>query len=379
MQTISSEPVLRSLTLAAWVIALVNSVGAASPSLSVSLVPPASLQVSWPTNFATGSWQLLYTTNLVPANWQPVPQTPTSAPDAVSVLIPLAGSSGYYRLQQVGGGGGCTFQATPAVIIAGQSSTLSWCPQDGTSYQVSPGPGSASGGSLAVSPTVTTVYSLTSSNASGIVTNFATVIVGPCGWLQVKNWDAKLYFDYGDSGSTPGYNFSIRQRVGLIDDITFHLTPQSSTATDAYYFGPATGGIVSINDREDVKTPPPSTTTEVGSGPPALNVSYLSLHLTCTGYDFSYNVVMNNVTETSSEFGATSIYDGVGTGAMASRSLSVTNSVIEGSENVPVQYPPVGAEYFVPSSDLGKAGLSTGVLPSPGINALVQWTFTPVQ
>jgi hypothetical protein len=263
------------------------------------------------------------------------------------------------------------------VITGGQSSTLSWCSQDGTTYDLSPGPGTVAGSSFPVSPTVTTVYSLTASNASGMATNFATVIVNPCGWLQVKTWDAKLYFDYGDSASTPSYNFSIRQRVGLVDDITFHLTPQSSTATDAYYFGFATGGIVSINDREDVKTPPPSTTTEVGCGPPALDVSYLSLHLTCTGYDFSYNVVMNNVTETSA-FGVIDMYDGVGTGAMASRSLSATNSVIEGSEQVPVQYPPVGAEYFVPSSDLGKAALTTGVLPVAG-GAFVQWEFTPVQ
>jgi hypothetical protein len=363
------------------VIALANSVEAASPSLSVSLIPPASLQVSWSTNLATGSWQLMHTTNLLPAYWQPVPQTPILAGDALSALIPFADSSGYFRLQQVSGGGGCTFQATPAVITAGQSSTLTWCPQDGTSYQLSPGPGSASGGSLAVSPTVTTVYSLTASNASGIATNFATVIVNPCGWLQVKNWNAKLYFDYGDGNSAPSYKFSILHQVGLVDDITFHLTPQSSTATDAYYFGFATGGSVSVNDREDDKTGPVVyTTTEVGSGPPALNVSYLSLHVTCTSYDFSYNVVMNNITETSA-FGVTSMFDGVGTGAMASRSLSVTNSVIKGSEDVPVQYPPSSAEYFTPSSDLGKAAITTGVLPSgSGVlsQALVQWEFTPV-
>jgi hypothetical protein len=89
MQTISTEPVLRSLHLATCVIALASAVEAASPALSVSLVPPASLQVSWSTNFAIGRWQLMYTTNLLAANWQPVQQTPILAGDALSALIPL--------------------------------------------------------------------------------------------------------------------------------------------------------------------------------------------------------------------------------------------------------------------------------------------------
>jgi hypothetical protein len=362
---------------------LANSAEAASPSLSVSLVSPGNVQVSWSTNFAIDSWQLMYTTNLLPANWQPVPTTPLLAGDALSVSIPFTDSSGYYRLQPVSGSGGCAFQAMPGVITAGQSSTLTWCPQDGTSYQVSPGPGSASGGSLAVSPTVTTVYSLTSSNASGITTSFATVIVGPCGWLQVNNWDAKLYFNYFDQNSTKDFNFSIYHKVGLVDDITFHLTPQAgSTTTDAHYFGFATGGIVSINDREDNKTAAPIiyTTTEVGSGPPTLNLSYLSLHVTCTSYDFSYNVVMTNVTETDAIFGVTSKSDELGSGAMASRSLSLTNSFIQDGVYVPAQYPPVSAEYFTPSSDLGRAAFTEGVLPSHDLSgdALIQWEFTPV-
>jgi hypothetical protein len=323
----------------------------------------------------------MYTTNLVPANWQPVPLIPVLASDALSVLVPFTDSNGYFRLQQVRGSGGCAFQATPPVITAGQSSTLTWCPQAGTTYSLSPGPGIVTGANFLASPTVTTVYSLTTSNASVIATNFATVIVNPCGWLQVKNWDAKLYFSYYDAASTSDYSFSIRHRVGLVDDITFHLSPQAgSTATDAHYFGFATGGSVSIDDREDDKTGPRVfTTTEVGSGSPALNVSYLSLHLTCTNYDFSYSVLIN-ITETS-QFGVTTSYDGAGAGAMASRALSAADDVITGSEDVPVQYPPVSVEYFTPDSDLGKAALRTGVLPSAfgsEFGALVQWQFIPI-
>jgi hypothetical protein len=302
------------------------------------------------------------------------------------VLIPFSDSNGYYRLLQVGGGGGdggCTFQAAPGVITAGQSSTLTWCPQDGTTYTLSPGPGIVTGSSLPVSPAVTTVYSLTASNASGFATDFATVVVGPCGWLQVKNWDAKLYFNYFDSRSTKDYNFSIHHNVGLVDDITFHLTPQvGSTMTDAYFFGTATGGMVSVKDHEDDKTGPIIyTTDEEGSGPPEQLISSLSLHLTCNSYDFSYNVVMNHVIETS-EFGVFDMYEGVGSGGMASRPLEGTNSFIHGSEYVSAQYPPVSAEYFSASSDLGKAAFTTKTLPSnPGdpidSGALVQWEFKP--
>ena len=355
------------------------SAPAALPSLSVSLVPPASIQVSWPSNFTTGIWQLLYTTNLVSANWQPLPQTPVASGDTLGVLVPLNDSSGFFRLQEIGGTtGGCFFLATPPVINSGSSSLLTWCSQADTSYSVSPGPGSVTGGSLPVSPTSTTIYSLISSNASGLITNFATVIVNPCGWLQIKNWAAKMYFDYFDAASTANYNFSIKHRVGLTDDITFRLIPQAgSTATDAYYFGFATGGQVSMDDREDDKTGPNVfTTTEVGSGSPALNVSYVSLHLTCTNYDFSYSILMNT-TETSS-FGVTTSLDGLGAGAIK-RALQESTNHITGSDFIPAQYPPSSSEYFSPDSDLGKAAFSTGVLPSAsGLGPLVQWDFEPV-
>src|SRR5262249_50189870 len=147
-----------------------------------------------------------------------------------------------------------------------------------------------------------------------IVTNFATVIVNPCGWLQVNNWDASMNFNYSLSTSASGYTFDVSQSAY----VTFHLTRQSGSGTDAYYFGFATGVGATINDREvDATGPRVFTTTEVGSGSPVLNVSTLFLHLTCNSYDFSYNVLVNT-TETS-DFGVTTGSDGVGSGAITSR------------------------------------------------------------
>jgi hypothetical protein len=371
---------LRVLRSAAFILMVTCSVKAAAPSLSVSFLPPASVQISWPSNFTSPNWQLAYATNL--GNWQPVPLIPPPLGDAYVVVLPLDDPSGYFRLQQVGGaGGGCAFQATPAVITAGASSTLTWCPQAGTSYSISPGPGSVSGSSLSVSPSTTTVYSLTASNASEVLTGVATVIVNPCGWLQVKSWDAKLYFSYIDAGSTSDYNFSLRHTVGFVDDITFHLTLQAgSTATDASYFGFATSGKVAMKDREDDKTGPQVfTTTEVGSGSPVLNVSFMSLHVTCTSYDFSYSVVMNT-TETSS-FGVTTSFDGTATGGMAGRPLPAAIGVIRDEEYLPGEYPPSGGDYFSPDSDLGKAAFTTGVFPQASRlgsdAATVEWQFSP--
>jgi hypothetical protein len=208
-----------------------------------------------------------------------------------------------------------------------------------------------------------------------VTSNSTTVLVNPCGFLHVTNWDAELDFSYALSPSTPSYNFAINHQ----GHVTFHLTQFTSTATDVYLFGFATGGTASLNDREDDKTAPPHvfTTTEVGSGPPLQSGSYLSLHLTCTSYDFSYSVLINT-TETS-EFGTTTSDDGVGAGAIGPRTLTVVANTVSDSDQIPAQYPPGGGGYFTPDSDLGKAMFTTGVVSSTTAgNASVSWSFTPV-
>jgi len=82
-----------------------------------------------------------------------------------------------------GGGGGAkpviaSFQAGPASISAGQSSTLSWSVTGATTLSIDQGIGSVSGTSLSVSPAATTTYTLTAQNAAGATTAQATVTVG---------------------------------------------------------------------------------------------------------------------------------------------------------------------------------------------------------
>lgn len=72
-----------------------------------------------------------------------------------------------------------SFTASPALITAGASTTLSWNTQGATSVTIAPGNfASTSGtGSVALSPTATTTYTLTATNSIGSVTALVSVTV----------------------------------------------------------------------------------------------------------------------------------------------------------------------------------------------------------
>jgi hypothetical protein len=85
------------------------------------------------------------------------------------------------------------FSATPASILPGQSSTLTWSVQNSTSVSISPTVGNvAASGSAPVSPTATQTYTLTATGASGTVTATVTVQVGavPPGTPQIIRFEA---------------------------------------------------------------------------------------------------------------------------------------------------------------------------------------------
>ena len=70
------------------------------------------------------------------------------------------------------------FQANPASITVGESSTLSWAVSDATSLSINHGVGDVLALTEAVvSPTTTTTYTITAVNANGTTTQEVTVTV----------------------------------------------------------------------------------------------------------------------------------------------------------------------------------------------------------
>ncbi len=110
-----------------------------------------------------------------------------------------------------GGGGGCTgtppvinsFAATPDRVPPSQPSTLSWDVTNGTTISIDQGIGAvAANGSRVVSPTTTTTYTLTATNACGTVSQSVTVRI-----TTGTEGDRAFDCNFGDGQSFgPGVN-----------------------------------------------------------------------------------------------------------------------------------------------------------------------------
>jgi len=276
---------LKSIYISLSVLVMTFIAEATSPTLSISLTPPATLRFSWPSNFT--DWQLMSATNLSSTNWQVANQTVVPTNNTLAVFFPIANKSGYFRLQQTNGSGSCVFQATPPVINSGGSNALTWCPVAGTTYRLSPGPGVVTGGSAGVSPTITTVYTLTASNATSITTNFTSVIVNPCGFASMSNWDATLTFSYTLAPSAPGYSFNISRSAS----VTFHLTP---LGPGVYSFNGSASGTTTINDREDDSSSGSLIIyTTVGTSSPNPLISAFVLGINCTSNTYNFSAIVS--------------------------------------------------------------------------------------
>jgi hypothetical protein len=70
-----------------------------------------------------------------------------------------------------------SFKATPATVSAGQPVTLSWKAKGASYFVVTPQVGAVGGGSVVVTPAVTTTYTLYGTNAFGRVKRFVKVVV----------------------------------------------------------------------------------------------------------------------------------------------------------------------------------------------------------
>jgi hypothetical protein len=361
-----------------FVLSMTCTARGASPTLSISRVPPGTLQFSWPSNFL--DWRLTSTTNLSLGNWQAVTQSPIPAGNLLLVSFPVTNLNGYFRLEQTNGS--CTFQAVPPAINSGESSTLSWCPVGGVTYRVSPGPGVVAGGSLTVSPTVTTVYTLTASNALGVVTNFTTVLVNPCGFASVSNWNATLNFSYTVAPSAPGFSFSVSRSA----HVTFHLTRSDPTNSDGLFtFDGSVTGTVSINDREDDSSSGTLiTTTTIGVSPPVPIVSAFVLSVNCGNGTYNFaSIVGVDATDTTTSEGISDSSPRTGIAGQVlvfPRALPVTGNTLSGSGNFPVVGPftiPTN-DYYIPNDFIANdMWLDGAITDGTAGTAAVSWSFAP--
>ncbi len=355
-----------------------------APELSISLLTPTIAEVSWPSNF--NGWQLTSTTNLSPpANWQPVPDTPFPFGNVLAVFELITNHGRFFRLQQGGGntGGGsngdCTFAATPAVIAPGGSSTLSWEPVTNTAYSLAPGPGIVTGSNYLVSPSVTTVYTLISSNLAGVTSCFTTVAVvsAACDFVNAKGWDCTLNFSYPFSASSSSYIFNIHQQGSL----TFHLSPSSVTAHYATFTG-TVGGNAQINDLEDALTiaPPDNLTTLIGSATPDAS-SPVNLEIDCNSGTYTFYVSPVISATLAHGNGSQTSLHWVGTVEVMNRSLPASFGPLAstGTESLPTHsqlWSGTGDAYL--TAELGSVMIYSGTATDTTAgSASVSWTFTP--
>jgi hypothetical protein len=352
--------------------------GQTLPKLSISLVTPSLAQIAWPTNYP--DWQLASAQSLTPpAIWQPL-QTPSlTVGNSLAVYYPLTGSSNFFRLQKTGS---CSFTATPSVISAGGSSVLSWCPQPGVSYYLSPGPGLVNNGSLTVSPTVTTLYTLIASNSMGSVSNFATVTVntGSCAFANVTGWDGSVNFSYEWTPSTDSYSFTIRQEGHL----SFHLAPATVLPNFTEFTGYVSGNAQLNDELVDHTQPPPNTTTFIGSSAPEqdpsnVRVSQLTLDINCATGTYSFTVGPSvTATEAAPANQVTSLFV-VGTLSLSKHTLPGSVGTLSGSGFISARGPlwTGGGDLYLPGGLGQDMFLFSVVNDNTAGSASVNWSFTP--
>ena len=105
-----------------------------------------------------------------------------------------------------------SFTASPAAVVAGQSATLSFSVQGASSLSIDQGVGAVSGGSVSVTPSATTTYTLTAANAAGTTTASVTVGVMPAAppasnpILVITSASNKFTSYYGEILKAEGFN-----------------------------------------------------------------------------------------------------------------------------------------------------------------------------
>jgi hypothetical protein len=170
---------------------------------SASVTAGSPVTLSWTTSGATavsispsvGSVALSGSTTGTPTATTIYTLTATNSSGSVSATVPVTVAAAGPSLPAI-----TSFTAAPNSVAAGQAANLSWAVTGATSIAISPGgfTASAASGTTTVSPTATTIYTLTATNTAGAVAAQATLTVGtsqappPADTLTISNSGATV-------------------------------------------------------------------------------------------------------------------------------------------------------------------------------------------
>jgi hypothetical protein len=167
------------------------------------------------------------------------------------------------------------FSSNPSAINPGGTSNLSWNVTGANSVSIDHGIGLVNAsGTMAVSPSASTVYTLSATNATGTVTSSAVTTVNPASLPQVRTPPVIIDFSSSlnpDGTSTLSWNVvgadtvSIDQYIGIVAAAgTMVISPAMSTV----YTLSATYAIGNWANEIGTVTRSVATATNSGSGTP---------------------------------------------------------------------------------------------------------------
>ncbi len=290
-------------------------VGAFYPSLS-SIRSGTSVTLYWSSANATSASIDNGVGSVTPVASGSVSVSPTTT---TTYTLTLTGAGGQTTLQTtVAVAPGGTLSASPSAIQEGASTTLSWTSAAATSASIDNGVGNVtpvSGGSVSVSPDVTTTYTLTLNGPGGqtMLPTTVTVYPPPTGTFEADSWvigtGRSTTLRWKSENATSA---SINNGVGSVAPVaegSVVVSPASTTTYTLTLSNP--GGQITLQTTVTVNSDFNQTIAVTGTGP----VNLRTLAQTA-GFDGLRNAVVtfqlgSGVTITGAPGGGTGIDTGL--------------------------------------------------------------------
>ncbi|MBI2512530.1 MAG: hypothetical protein HYV96_11155 [Opitutae bacterium] len=245
-----------------------------------------------------------------------------------------------------------SFTATPATIVAGQSTALEWSASNANSLSISPGIGAVTGNRVSVSPAATTTYTLTAKNLNGTTTKKTTVTVTVAP-PSIASFTAMPDAIVAGQSSTLAWSvsgadaLSISPDVGAVTGTSVSVSPAASTtytlsATNA-------GGTVTktVSLAVAPPTPPPAIAAFTASSASIVQGDSLTLNWSVTGADtLSLSPLIGAVSGTS-----VAVAPGVGTTYVLTASNAAGTVTASVSVAVTAPVPPPAIHAFTATPD----------------------------